>query len=211
MVDEVGVQWVVAGDENGEGTLPRPSRAACLLPQRCPGARIAGDDDGVQPRDIDAEFEGGGGGEAEEFAGVQGAFEGAAFLGQVAAAVGGDAAGEGAIDLGEAFLGDHRDQLGAAPGTHESHGVDALHGQVGQQVRRLGGGGAADGGALLAVEIGERRLPESEDELSAGRGVVGDLEDRETRQTLRSDGRVGGGGGRQQEHRFRAVAGAQAA
>lgn len=142
---------------------------------------------------------------------MQGAFEGAAFLGQVAAAVGGDAAGEGAVDLGEAFLGDHRDQLGAAPGAYEGHGVDALHGQVGQQVRRLGGGGAADGGALLAVEIGERGLPEGEDELSAGRGVVGDLEDRETRQALRSDGRVGGGGGRQQEHGFRAVAGAQTA
>ena len=163
----IGVQRVVAGDQDGQGALPGASGAARLLPQGGAGAGIAGDEDGVEPGDVDAEFEGGGGGEAEELAGVQGAFQGAALLGEVAAAVGGDAPGEGAVDLGEAFLGDHRDQLGAAPGAYEGDRADALDGEVGQQVGGLGGGGTADGRALLAVQLGQRGLPEGEDQLAA--------------------------------------------
>lgn len=94
VVHEEGVQRVVAGDEDGECALPRAAGAARLLPQGGPGARVARDDDGVQAGDVDAEFEGGGGGEAEEFAGVQGALQGATFLGEVAAAVGGHAPGQ---------------------------------------------------------------------------------------------------------------------
>lgn len=113
MVDEEGVQGVVAGDQDRERAPAGASGAARLLPQGGAGAGVAGDQDGVQPGDVDAEFEGGGGGEAEQLAGVEGAFEGSAFLGEVAAAVGGDPPGQRAVDLGEAFLGDQRDQLGA--------------------------------------------------------------------------------------------------
>ena len=85
MVHEEGVQRVVAGDEHGERALAGAARAARLLPQRGAGARLAGDEHGVQAGDVDAELEGGRGGEAEEFAGVQGRLQGAAFLGEVAA------------------------------------------------------------------------------------------------------------------------------
>lgn len=72
------------------GALPRPVSAARLLPEGGPGARVAADDDGVEAGDVDAEFEGGGGGQAEELAGVQGPLQGAPLLREVAAAVGGD-------------------------------------------------------------------------------------------------------------------------
>lgn len=130
---------------------------------------------------------------------MEGAFEGAAFLGEVAAAVGGDPAGQRAVDLGEAFLGDQRDQLGAAPGPYEGHRADALDGEVGEEVCRLGGGRTADGCALLAVEFGERGLPEGEHQFTAGRGVVGDLDDREAGEAAGGDRGLGGGGGGEEE------------
>lgn len=167
MVDEERVQRVVAGHQDGQGAPAGASGAARLLPQGGAGARVAGDQYGVQPRDVDAEFEGGGGGEAEQLAGVEGAFEGAALLGEIAAAVGGDPPDQRAVDLGEAFLGDQRDQLGATPGPYEGHRADALDGEVGQQVGRLGGGRTADRGALLAVQFGEWGLPEGEHQFTA--------------------------------------------
>lgn len=94
MVDEEGVQRVVAGHQDGQGALPGASGPAGLLPQRRPGAGIAGNDDGIQARDIDAELEGGGGGQAQQPAGVQGVLQGAAFLGEVSPAVGGDPGGQ---------------------------------------------------------------------------------------------------------------------
>jgi hypothetical protein len=98
---------------------------------------------------------------------VQGAFQGAALLGEVAAPVGRDTPGQGTVDLGQALLGDHRDQLGAAPGTYEGDRAHALHGEAGEQVGGLGGGGTADRRALLALQLGQRRLPQGEHQLSA--------------------------------------------
>ncbi len=167
VVDEEGVQGVVAGDEDGEGALARAAGAAGLLPEGGPGAGVAGEEDGVEAGDVDAQLEGRGGGEAQQLAGVQGALDGAALLGEVAAAVGGDAGGEGAVHGGEPFLGDQGDELGAASGADEGDGAHPLDGEVGEQVGGLGGGGAADGGAPLAVELGERGLPEGEDEFAA--------------------------------------------
>lgn len=211
MVDEEGVQRVVAGHQDGQGALAGASGAARLLPQRRPGAGIARDDDGVQAGDVDAEFEGGGGGQAEKPAGVQGAFQGAALLGEIAPAVGGDPGGQGAVDLGKALLGDDGDQFGAAPGAYEGDRADALDGQIGEEVGGLGGGGAADGGALLAVQLGQRRFPQGEDHFAAGRGVVGDLHDRETGEAARRDGGLRRSGRGEEEDRIRSVAGAQAA
>ncbi len=142
---------------------------------------------------------------------MEGLFQGAAFLGEVAAAVRRDTSGEGAVDLGEAFLRDDRDQLGATPGADEGDRADALDGEVGQQVGRFGGGGTADGGALLALELGERRLPEGEDQFAARGGVVGDLDHRKAGETAGGHRGLGGGRGGQQEDGRGAVAGAEAA
>ncbi len=142
---------------------------------------------------------------------MQGPLQGAALLGQVAAPVGGDAAGQGAVGLGEALLGDHRDQFGAAPGPHEGDRADALPGQVGQQVRGLGGGRAAHRRAALPVQLGQRRLPQGEDQFAARGGVVGDLGDRQTGEAAGGPGGVGGGGGGEEEDRLGAVPGADPA
>ena len=211
VVDEVGVQRVVAGDQDGERALARAAGPARLLPQRGPGARVARDQYGVEAGDVDAEFQGGGGGQAEELAGVQGLLEGAALLGQVAAPVGGDAPGEGAVDLVQALLGDDGDEFGAAPGADEGDRADPLHGQVGEEVGGLGDGGAAHRRALLAGQLGERGLPQGEDQLAARRGVVGDLDDGQAGQAARGEGGLGGRGRGEQEDRVGAVAGAQAA
>ncbi|NJP74042.1 flp pilus-assembly TadE/G-like family protein [Streptomyces sp. C1-2] len=211
MVDEEGVQRVVAGDQHRQGALSGAARPARLLPERGPGARVAGDQHGVEAGDVDAQLQGGGGGEAEEFAGVQRAFQGAAFLGEVAAAVGGDTPGERAVDLGQPLLGDERDQLGTAPGADEGDRAHVLHDEVGQQIGGLGGGGAADGGALLAVQLGERGLPEGEHQFTAGRGVVRHLDHGQPGQPARGHRRVGGGGRGEQEDGGGAVAGAQPA
>ncbi|GAA3052413.1 hypothetical protein GCM10020000_37400 [Streptomyces olivoverticillatus] len=95
VVDQVGVQRVVPGDEDGECAPARTARAASLLPQGGAGAGVAREEDGVEVGDVDAQLQGGGGGQAQQLAGVQGALQGAALFGEVAAAVGGDTGGQG--------------------------------------------------------------------------------------------------------------------
>lgn len=142
---------------------------------------------------------------------MQRSFQGPAFLGQVAAAVGGDSPGQRAVHLGEPFLGDEGDELGAAPGAYEGDRAHALEGQVGQKVGGLGRGGTAYGCPLLAVQLGQRRLPEGEDQLSPGRGVVGDLLDGQARETAGGDRGLRRGGGGEEEDGFGSVAGAETA
>lgn len=142
---------------------------------------------------------------------MQGPLQGPALLGQITAAVGGDAPGQRAVHLGEPFLGDERDELGAAPGAYEGDRPHALECQVGQEVGGLGCGGTAYGGPLLAVQLGQRRLPEGEDHLAPGRGVVGDLLDRQARETARGDRGLCRGGGGEEEDGVGPVAGAEAA
>ena len=207
VVDEIGVQRVVAGDQDGEGSLPGAARPAGLLPQRGAGAGVAGDEHGVEAGDVHAQFERGGGGQAEQLAVVQRAFEGAALLGQVAAAVGGDPVRQRAVDLREPFLGDQGDQFGAAPGAYEGDGAHALDGEVGEQVGGLRGGGPADGRALFAVQFGQRRLPQREDQLAARRGVLRDLHHGQAGEPGGRLGRFRGGGGGEQEDRVRSRSG----
>lgn len=211
MVHQIGVQRVVPGHENGQGTLPRAAGPACLLPEGRPCARVAGDDDRAEAGDVDAQFQGGGGRQTEQFAGVQRPLQGPALLGEVTPAIGGDPLRQRPVDLREALLGDHRDQFRAAPGAYEGDRADALEGQVGEQVGGLGRRGTAYGCALLAVQVGQRGLPEGEDQLAARGGVVGHLPDRQARQTPGCDRGVRRSGGGQEEDRIGPVAGAQAA
>lgn len=168
MVDEEGVQRVVTGHQHGQRPLPGPPCPARLLPQRGPCARVPGDHHGVQTGDVEAEFEGVRRREAEEVAGVQGAFQGTALLGEVTAPVRRHPPGQGAVDLGQTLLGDHRDQLRATPGADEGDRAHALHREVGEQVGGFRGGRPADRCALLALQFGQRRFPQSEHQFTAG-------------------------------------------
>jgi hypothetical protein len=94
VVHEVGVEGVVAGHQQGGGVLGAAPGATHLLPERRAGAGEPGDQDGVEAADVDAELEGVGGGQAQQLPGAQPLLDLAALLGQVAAAVGRDPAGQ---------------------------------------------------------------------------------------------------------------------
>ena len=66
VVHEVGVQWVVGGDEDGQAAAPGASGPARLLTQRDARARPAGDEDRVQSGDVDAQLQGVGGGQGPQ-------------------------------------------------------------------------------------------------------------------------------------------------
>lgn len=165
VVDEVRVERIVARDQDGQGALGLPAGPAGLLPERGPGAGVAGHQHRVEPGDVDPEFQGRGRGEAEQPAGVQVALQSPALLGQIAAAVGGDPVTERSAEL---LLGLERDQLRGAPGAHEDDRPGAVLHEFGEQVGRFGRGGPADGSAVFADVLGQRRLPEPEHQRAAG-------------------------------------------
>ena len=112
---------------------------------------------------------------------------------------------QGRVDLGEQVGGGQRDLLGPAARPDERQRADALDHQVGEQVGRLGGGGAAHGRAVLAGARGERRLPEGDGDLAARRGVVGDRHDVEAGEPAGVHLGLGDGGGGEHERRVGAV------
>ena len=135
----------------------------------------------------------------------------APLLGEVAAAVGRDPAGQRRVDLGEQVGRGQRHLLDPAPGAHERQGAHVLGDQVGEQVGGLGGGGAADRRAVLAGVRRERRLPQRQRHLAARRGVAGDRQHVEPGQPAGRELGLGDGGRGQDERRGGAVGGADPA
>ena len=66
MVDQIGIHRLIAGDEYYERALPAAAGAPGLLPKTGDGPREAGRDHGIEPTDVDAQLERGGGGDAEQ-------------------------------------------------------------------------------------------------------------------------------------------------
>ncbi len=186
MVHQVGVQRVVAGDEN-RGRLPAvTSSAACLLPQRCSGAWPAGDEHGVQAGDVHAEFECGRRGQRRDLARAQRGLEVPALLWQVARTVSGDPAGlVGDSGVGEFRPGRGRGCFDAAARPDERERRDPVPYQVGKHV-----GSFADRVAAQGSSGRQRRLPHRERERRARRRVVGDRLDGQPGQQPRALGRV---------------------
>ena len=203
--DQIGVERVVAGDEHAESVAVTATGAADLLPHRGPGAGEARHHHGVEPADVDAELERVGGGQPGELAGAQGPLDRAAFLGEVAAAVGRDLAGQRRVDVGEQVGRGQRNVLGPAPRPDEGERAHALEDQVGQQVGGLGRGGAAHGRAVLAGVGRERRLPERDRDLAARRGVVDDRQHVEPGEPMGVHLGLGDGGRGEHERRVGAV------
>src|SRR5664280_41385 len=58
MMDKVGVQWVVAGDQDCQGGRSVAPGTTGLLPQRRTGSRPACHQNRVQPADINAQLKG---------------------------------------------------------------------------------------------------------------------------------------------------------
>ena len=141
VVDQVGVQRVVARHHHAERVASPPPGAAHLLPQRRPCAGESGQQYGVEAADVDAELECVGRGQSEQPPGAQRLLELAAFLGQVATAIGGDLVDQAGVHLAQQPARGRRHDLGPAPRTDERQGVHALDDEVGEQVRDLAGGG----------------------------------------------------------------------
>ncbi len=169
VVGQVVVQRVVAGDEHHERLPLRAAGPAGLLPERGQRARVAGQQDGVQAGDVDAQLQGVGGRHPQQVTGRQRPLQLPALLGQVAAPVGLHPSGQvgpAAVDQDAAGL--VGDRLGRAPRPHEGQRPGALLHQVGQQPGGVGGRGATQRGTVLPGPLGQRRLPQREGGPRAG-------------------------------------------
>jgi hypothetical protein len=163
VVGEVVVQRVVPGDEHHQRLPLCPTRPAGLLPQRGQRPRVPGEHDGVEPGDVDAELERVRGGHTPERAGRQGAFELAALLRQIAAAVGVDLRRQvRAAALAQQSPGLLGDGLGAATRADEGQRPGTLLDEVGQQSRGVCGGRPAQRRAVLPGAFGQGRFPQCE-------------------------------------------------
>ena len=97
-------------------------------------------------------FQGAGGGQGPQAALAQVGFQGAAFLGQVAAAVGGHGCGQLGCGEGQGVPGAFGYDLGAAAGADEDQGASPLGQQVDEEFGGFNDGGAPGRGVLVRVE-----------------------------------------------------------
>ena len=148
MLGNVGVERVIARDEQGECRLTASAGAADLLPERGTGARPACGDDSVEAGDVDAELKRVRRGHRRDRAIAQLGLEGSTLLGQVAGSIGRYARDKRWVDLAEEVAGHHGDGLGATPTANEGEALQALDDEVGEEVGCLGGRGSAGNGRL---------------------------------------------------------------
>ena len=151
VVHEVGVQRVVGGDEDGQAAgagAPGPAR---LLTQRDARARPAGDEDRVQPGDVDAQLQGVGGGQGPQPARTQVGLQGPALLGQVAAAVGRHRADKLGQREPQRVAGPLGHDLRRAARAHEHQRPGAHAQQIHEQFGGLDDGAAPRRGILARV------------------------------------------------------------
>ena len=149
-----------------DGWASRPGPPG-LLPHRRDRAGEAVEHAGVEPADVDAELERGGGDDAPQIAVEQLALDLASLAGEVAAAVRPhlrcQVGGQLPPDVG-------RDQLGALATATEGDGAMAAPHELGDHAGRLAvGRRCSDRPASTAG------IPQHEEPLAAGRAVVGDL------------------------------------
>ena len=53
---DIGVEWIVTRDEDGEALLAAPTGTTGLLPHGCTGTGPPAQQHSVEPGDVDAEF-----------------------------------------------------------------------------------------------------------------------------------------------------------
>ncbi len=174
VVDEVGVQRVVPGDEDAQGRRPGSAGPAELLPQARPRSRPACGDDDVETADVDAHLECVGGGEGPHAPLPQPGLQRPALLGQVPAAVGGGHVGQRRVDVEQVVADEGRGGLRAAPAAYEGQRLAALDDAVGDEVGRLAERAAPHRVTIVRRSLEHRGLPEGDGHRWVGRGVLGD-------------------------------------
>ncbi len=205
MRHQVGVEGVVLGDEHAERVLGAPAGPTHLLPEGRAGPGEAGDQDGVEAADVDAELERVGRGQPDEVAAPQRGLERPALLRQVAAPVGRDPVRQRRVDLGQQLRRGQRHLLGPASRADEGQRPDVLGHQVGQQVGHLRRRGTPHGRAVLPGVRGEGRLPEQQRHPAARGVVAGQRHDVEAGQSRCRDLGLGHGCRGEDERRVGAV------
>ena len=158
------VELVVAGHQHGGGRAARPTGPPDLLPERGDRAGEAVEHHGVEPADVDAQLERGGGHDRRQLPGEELVLDRPALLGEVAAAVGahppGQAAGQAATHVGG-------DRLGRPAAAGEGEGRVAGVDQAGRHRRRLAVRGrtrapvarSSSGGCQIAIVRAGRGAP----------------------------------------------------
>jgi hypothetical protein len=175
-------------------------------PDRGQCSRVSGKDGGVQPGDVDAQFQRVGRRDPEQLAGAEGALQFPALLGQIPTPVRGDLARQLRRHLVQPALRGQGGLLGAVPRPDEGQRPGPGGDQVGHHPCRLGRCGPADRCPVLALGAGQhRRFPQHEIGARLRRAVVGDRPNRSAEQLTRGPGRISGRGGREDENRVGAV------
>ena len=113
MMDKVGVQRVVAGDQHHQRPLTSSAATARLLPERGDRPGESGQQHGIQSSDVDSQFQRVGGGQAAQLAVGQGSLEYATVLGEIAGAVGSNGPPEVGRDCVQPRLGGQGSQFSA--------------------------------------------------------------------------------------------------
>ena len=154
MVNQVGVQRVISGDQNDQRALSAPTAPTSLLPERGDGARKSCQQHSVQPGDVDTQFQGVGGGQSAHRTFGQRPFDRAAVLGEIAGTIGGHCVPQMRRDVLQPRSGGEGDQFGPPPRSHEGQRPCALRHQVGQHSGRIGTRGTAHRRTVLTAQIG---------------------------------------------------------
>ncbi len=209
MVDEIGVERVVAGHQHHQRLVPTAPGTAGLLPEGGPGAGEAGHDHGVQPGDVDAQLQRVRGRHAQEVTADQGGLQRPPLLRQVAAPVGRHPGHQRRLHLGEHPLRTERRQLRTATRTDEGQRARTFDDEVRQHPRRLRARGSPHRRAVLARQLVEQgRLPQRDGAARGGRPVVAHGHDLPPDEPCREGRRVRHRRGRQHDRRTRSVPGA---
>jgi hypothetical protein len=198
MRDEVLIQRVVLGDQDGERPGPSPPGAPSLLPHRRTSSWVPGQHGRVQGSDVDAELQRRGGGHGEQLAVREGSLEGSPLLWQVPRSVHLDAVAEHARKLS---ADDLSEQLRGPPGASERDGPKLLFDELLQDLR--GFGHRALPRSRLLVE--ERGVPQGEQLLAARGGILGDLFEGKSGESLGELAGIADGRGSQDEPRIAPV------
>ncbi len=178
VVHQIGVQRVVAGDEDDQRALAATASAARLLPEGRDGTGEPGQHHRIQARDVDTQFERVRGGESAQAALRESAFERSAIFCQVAGAVRRDQFLQLWCDVGKARAGTQCGELRAAPRSDEGQRARTLGDQVGHHPRSLSARRTPYRSTVFADEVGPKRwLPQSYRATALRGPVVGHLDD----------------------------------
>ena len=204
--DDVLVEGAGAGNENRQRGLLAASGAARLLPGAGNRAGEAGDHAGLKLADVDAQFQRVRGHHRPHLARPQARFDGAAFGGEIAAAVAAEfvrvATG---VAHGIAQIGEQ--QFGAQPRTGEKDGLHVVVEQAFADFLRFQQAAAPQ----AQFGIDEGRVVEEEVLFAGGRAIFVDEGDGRFDQAVGVFGGVGDGGRGEDEVGISAVEAADAA